>query len=166
MNVAINTRFLLQGKMEGFGWYTYEISKRLVRNHPEHTFYFFFDRPFDESFVFEKNVVPLALSPPARHPILFYIWFEWSVRKALRKFKIDIFFSPDGYLSLGSKVRQVGTIHDINFEHNPQDVPLAPRIYLRKFFPKFAKKAHRLITVSEYSKSDIVQTYGVPEEKI
>jgi glycosyltransferase involved in cell wall biosynthesis len=166
MNVAINTRFLLQGKMEGFGWYTYEISKRLVQNHPEHTFYFFFDRPFDKSFVFENNVVPVVLSPPARHPILFFIWFEWSVRAALKKHKIDIFFSPDGYLSLGSKVRQVGTIHDINFEHNPEDIPLVPRTYLRKYFPKFAKKAHKLITVSDYSKSDIIQTYGVPDEKV
>ncbi len=166
MRIAINTRFLLKDKMEGFGWYTYEISKRLVKNHPEHEFFFFFDRPFDEKFVFEKNVTPIVLPPPARHPILFYLWFEWAIPRALKKHKIDLFFSPDGYLSLRSKTVQIGTIHDINFEHFPKDLPWAPRIYLRYFFPKFAKKANRIITVSEYSKKDIAQTYSVPEGKI
>jgi glycosyltransferase involved in cell wall biosynthesis len=166
MRIAINTRFLLNGKMEGFGWYTYEICKRLVVNHPEHEFFFFFDRPFDEKWVFAKNVTPLVLSPPARHPILFYIWFEWSVTKALKKHKIDLFFSPDGYLSLQTKIPQIATIHDINFEYYPKDIPFAARKYLRYFFPKFAAKASEIITVSQYSKADIAQKYAIPESKI
>lgn len=166
MRIAINTRFLLNSKMEGFGWYTYEVSKRLVELHPEHEFYFFFDRNYDERFVFGPNVTPVVLNPPARHPILFYIWFEWSVKRALKKYKIDLFFSPDGYLSLSSPVKQIGVIHDLNFEHYPQDIPWAARKYLRHFFPKFAKKASEIITVSNYSKSDIVQTYGVQASKV
>ncbi|ASS47203.1 MAG: hypothetical protein A3D31_15260 [Candidatus Fluviicola riflensis] len=166
MRIAINTRFLLSSKMEGFGWYTFEVVKRLVEQHPEHEFVFFFDRAFDPKFVFGPNVTPVVLNPPARHPILFYIWFEWSVRRALKKHRIDVFFSPDGYLSLGSKVPQVGVIHDLNFEHYPQDIPWQPRLYLRCFFPKFARKAAQIITVSEYSKQDICATYKIPEGKV
>ena len=55
MRIAVNTRFLLSHKMEGFGWYTYEVVKRLVENHPEHEFIFFFDRKYDEKFVFGGN---------------------------------------------------------------------------------------------------------------
>lgn len=166
MRIAINTRFLLTTKMEGFGWYTYEVSKRLVEMHPEHEFFFFFDRPFDDKFIFGDNVTPVVLNPPARHPILFYIWFEWSVKRALKQYKIDLFFSPDGYLSLGSDVKQIAVIHDLNFEHYPQDIPWSARKYLRYFFPKFAHKASKIITVSEYSKQDIVSTYGISDEKI
>lgn len=166
MRIAINTRFLLPTKMEGFGWYTYEVSKRLVEMHPEHQFFFFFDRPYDPSFVFAENVTPILLRPPARHPILFYIWFEWSVRRALKRYKIDTFFSPDGYLSLRTNVRQVGVIHDINFEHFPQDIPPFARAYLRHFFPKFARKADTIITVSDYSKNDIIRTYSVDASKV
>ncbi|HLP54994.1 MAG TPA: glycosyltransferase family 1 protein [Fluviicola sp.] len=166
MRIAINTRFLLSSKMEGFGWYTYEVVKRLVEQHPEHTFVFFLDRAFDPKFVFGPNVTPVVLSPPARHPILFYIWFEWSVKRALRKHNIDVFFSPDGYLSLGSGVPQVGVIHDLNFEHYPQDIPWQPRWYLRRFFPKFARKATQIVTVSEYSKQDICATYGIAESRV
>ncbi len=166
MNIAINTRFLLPRKMEGFGWFTYEITRHIVLAHPEHTFYFFFDRAYDKRFVFSDNVVPVVLSPQARHPILFKIWFNYSVTQALNKYKIDLFFSPDGYLSLKTKVKQIGVIHDLNFEHFPQDIPKSPRRYLLKYFKQFAQKASHIITVSNYSKKDIVNLYGVDENKI
>lgn len=152
--------------MEGFGWYTFEIVKRLVEQHPEHEFIFFFDRPFDPKFIFGKNVTPVVLHPPARHPVLFILWFEFAVKRALRKYKADVFFSPDGYLSLRSNIPQIGTIHDINFEHHPEDLPFTARIYLKYFFPRFARKAEHLITVSNYSKQDLIKTYQLDENKI
>lgn len=166
MRIAINTRFLLKGKMEGFGWFTYETVKRIVEQHPEHEFYLFFDRPFDAKFIFATNVTPVILNPPARHPILFKIWFDYAVTRALKKYNIDLFFSPDGYLSLKTNVTQVGVIHDLNFEHFPEDLPKSPRNYLKKYFPLFAKKATHLITVSHFSKEDIVKTYGISPDKI
>ncbi|MEY3238314.1 MAG: hypothetical protein RI883_2415 [Bacteroidota bacterium] len=166
MRIGINARFLLASKMEGFGWYTFEITKRLVLNHPEHEFVFFFDRAYDDKFIFAKNVTPIVLSPPARHPLLFIYWFEFALKKALKKQNIDVLFSPDGYLSLRSNVPQIAVIHDINFEHFPEDIPLTPRIYLRHYFPKFAKKATKIITVSEASKSDITKTYKIDASKI
>lgn len=166
MRIAINTRFLLKGKMEGFGWFTYETVKRIVEQHPEHDFYFFFDRAYDEKFIFGTNVTPLVLNPPARHPILFKIWFNIAVTRALKKYKIDLFFSPDGYLSLKTDVPQVGVIHDLNFEHFPEDIPSSPRKYLRHYFPLFAKKAAHIITVSSFSKQDLVKTYHIRPEKI
>ncbi|MBU2020230.1 MAG: glycosyltransferase family 4 protein, partial [Bacteroidetes bacterium] len=108
----------------------------------------------------------VEVAPPARHPILFVIWFEWSIRRAIAKHKVDLFFSPDGYLSLSSKAPQIGVIHDINFEKYPKDIPWFPRLYLRRFFPLFAKKATHLLTVSEYSKQDIVAKYGIGAHKI
>lgn len=166
MRIAINTRFLLKGKMEGFGWFTYETVKRIVEQHPEHDFYFFFDRAFDEKFIFGSNVTPLVLNPPARHPILFKIWFNIAVTRALKRYKIDLFFSPDGYLSLKTTVPQVGVIHDLNFEHFPEDLPASPRHYLRRYFSKFAEKAAHILTVSEFSKQDIVNNYHINPDKI
>lgn len=166
MRIAINTRFLLPHKMEGFGWYTYEMVKRLVLNHPEHTFLFFFDRNYDERFLFAENIEPIVINPPARHPILFIWWFEIAVKRALKKHKADLFFSPDGYLSLGSSVKQIAVIHDLNFEHYPEDIPWSARIHYNYFFPKFAEKAHKIVTVSDYSKQDICKTYNISQEKV
>ena len=134
MIIAVNTRLLLKNKLEGIGWFTYETLSRITKNHPEHIFYFLFDRPYHSDFVFESNVTPIVLPPPARHPVLFYIWFEISVARFLRKLKPDLFLSPDGYLSLKTKTTSLAVIHDINFEHYPEDFPLIHKKILSLFF--------------------------------
>lgn len=166
MRIAVNTRFLLKDKMEGFGWFTNEVFKRIVNQHPEHEFIFIFDRDFDPAFVFGPNVTAVKKGPKARHPWLFYWWYELSIPKILKKYKADVFISPDGYLSLKASIPQIAVIHDLNFEHYPGD--LKPHImrYYKKNFPLFAKKANNIITVSEYSKEDIAKQYGIDKNKI
>jgi glycosyltransferase involved in cell wall biosynthesis len=166
VEIVVNTRLLLKNKLEGIGWFSYETLKRITQNHPEHHFVFLFDRDFDEEFIFSDNVTPLILSPQARHPILFYWWFEFSVASFLNKYKPDLFLSPDGYLSLGAKCKQLAVIHDICFEHYPNDVSFIVRKYYRHFFPKFAAKATRIATVSYFSENDIVKIYKIDPSKI
>ena len=166
MIIAVNTRFLLKDRLEGIGWFTYETVRRLVEWHPEHQFIFFFDRPFDEKFVFADNVKPVVLFPPARHPFLFYAWFEFAVSKALKKHKADIFISTDGFLSLKTNVPTLLVIHDLAHIHFPNQVKYWEQKYYNYFMPKFAKKAARIATVSEYSKQDIHQQYHIPLNKI
>lgn len=166
MKIAVNTRLLLPGKLEGIGWFTYETMKRIVKQHPEHEFHFIFDRSYDPDFIFADNVKAHVLNPPARHPILFYFWFEWRLPGLLRKIKPDVFLSPDGYLSLSSSVKQLAVVHDINFEYYPSFLPLGARTYLKTFFPKFARKATRIATVSEFSKKDISSQYNIDNSLI
>lgn len=166
MKIAINCRHLLKNKLEGIGWYTFEIVKRIIQQHPEHEYFLLFDRPFHPDFVFSKNVTPIILSPQARHPFLWFIWFEYSVTHFLKKNKIDLFFSPDGYLSLRTKTKTVLTVHDLNFEHFPEQLPKITAFYYRYFMPQFCKKAHAILTVSESSKQDIIKQYGTDSTKI
>ncbi len=166
LKIAVNTRLLLKGKLEGIGWFTYESFKRIVVSHPEHEFFFIFDRKFDNEFVFAANVTPIVIGPPARHPLLHYIWYELSIPRALRKINPDIFISPDSYLSLASNYPDLIVIHDLNFEHFPDHMPWLSRNYYKYFTPKYAKKAKRIATVSEFSKSDIVERYSIDPEKI
>ncbi len=166
MKIAVNTRLLIADKLEGIGWFAHETLKRIVEMHPEHEFLFFFDRPYDSRFIYGTNVTPIVVGPPARHPLLFYIWFEWRLPAILRKHKVDVFLSPDGYLSLRSDVMQIAVFHDINFEHFPHYVPLAARLHYLYYFKRYAHIASRIATVSAYSKKDIVDTYGVDASKI
>ncbi len=166
MRIAVNTRLLLKGKLEGIGWFTYQTLERIVRDHPEHEFIFFFDRQYDPSFVFAPNVTPVVVHPQARHPILFYLWFEWSIPFMLRKYKADLFLSPDSYLSLSTKVPTCLVIHDLAFEHYPEHFVMSHRLYWRHYSPLFAKKAKRIATVSNFSKDDIVKHYGIDPANI
>ena len=166
MRIGVNTRLLIKGKIDGIAWFSHEILKRMVAAHPEHEFVFFFDRPCPQEFIFAPNVRPVIVRPPARHPFLWFLFFEIGMRRALKREKIDVFFSPDGWLCLGSKVKTLLVIHDLNFVHYPQFSPFWSRWYYRIFFPRFARKAVKIGTVSQFSKNDIAQCYNIDLDKI
>lgn len=166
MKIVVNTRLLLKDKLEGIGWVAYECLRRIVKSHPEVEFYFIFDREPDQRFIFADNVKPVVLFPQARHPFLYIAFFEFAVARFLRKLKPDLYLSTDGYLSLRSKTKQLAVFHDLNFEHFPQDFPKIHLWHYKKFFPKYARKADRILTVSEFSKKDICDCYGINPDKI
>lgn len=166
MRIAVNTRFLVKDGLEGVGRYTHESLRRLVLEHPDDSFYFFFDREYDPSFVYASNVIPIVMGPPARHPVLWFLWFEFSVPYLLKKHKIDVFLSMDTYASLGTKTPTVLISHDIAYAHYPEHIPWTTRKYYQYFFPKFHKLAKRIVTVSQATKKDIIQTYGLNNANI
>lgn len=166
MKIAVNARFLIKNKIEGIGRFTFETFKILTTSHPEVTFYFLFDRPYSNEFIFSSNIIPVILNPPARHPFLWILWFEFSVNRFLKKENIDLFISTDGYIPLLANRKTLAVIHDINFEHRPKDIPWLTRTYYKFFFPKFAKKSTRIATVSSFSKKDLINCYHLDPEKI
>ena len=157
---------MLKDKLEGIGWVAYETLRRMVVQHPQDEFYFIFDHKPDPMFLFADNVKPVALFPPARHQFLFVAYFEFALPLALRCIKPDLFFSPDGYLSLRTKVPSVAQFHDLNFEHFPNDMPKLALWHYKRYFPRYARKANRIVTVSDFSKRDIVECYHVDPNKI
>jgi glycosyltransferase involved in cell wall biosynthesis len=166
MNIAVNTRLLLSNRLEGIGIFSCETLKRIVIGHPEHRFFFIFDRPYSSEFIFADNITPIKAFPPARHPFLWHLFFEYAVPKILKKVGADLFLSPDGYLSLKTPVKSVAVIHDINFEHNPEFIKPTYLGYMQRNFPKFAQRAARIATVSQFSKNDIIDVYDQNADKI
>jgi glycosyltransferase involved in cell wall biosynthesis len=166
MKIAVNTRLLLRDRLEGIGWFTAETLRRITVSHPEHQFFFLFDRPFSDEFIFSGNITPIVVPPQSRHPLLWYQWFEYSVPAVLNKIGAELFLSPDGYLSLSTRTPSLPVIHDINFMHFPGFHPCLTGKYYRHFFPRFARKAKRIATVSNFSAKDISATFGIPGDKI
>lgn len=166
MQIVVNTRLLLKNRLDGMGWFAFQTLKRITQNNKDVHFVFLFDRPFDEQFIFSENITPIVLSPQARHPFLYYMWFEFSLKQILNKLQPDLFLSPDGFLSLGSRCKQMPVIHDINFLHYPRDSKWLTAKYYNYFFPRYAKKATRIATVSEFSKSEIISNYQIESSVI
>ncbi len=159
MRIAVNTRFLLNDYMEGYGYFVYETFRRITNDHPEHEFIFIFDRPVDKRYVFGKNVKPVVAGPPARHPLLWKFWYDVKVPAVLRKYKADVFVSCDGFCSLTTKVPQCMVIHDLAFLHFPAFYKISHAAFYKRYTPKFFKKAGSIVTVSEFSKQDILSQY-------
>ena len=166
MNIAVNTRFLLKDYLEGYGYFIYETFKRITAAHPEHEFIFIFDRPYDERFVFGPNVKAVVTGPPARHPLLWKLWYDIKVPVLLRKYKADVFVSCDGFCSLGTKVPQCLLVHDLAFLHYPSFIPKSHLLYYKRYTPKMLAKAKVIAAVSAFSKKDITSQYGTAADKI
>ncbi len=166
MRIAVNARFLLPGKLEGIGYFSREILRRLPELMPEHDFLFCFDRKFDPAMVFGKRSTGVVIHPPARDPLLWKAWFDYGIPRALSKWEADLFFSPDGYCSLKLDVPQVMVTHDIAHVHYPAQIPRRVRKYYQKHVPLFLNKADHIITVSHFVKEDIRRYYGIYPGKI
>ncbi|HDT15040.1 MAG TPA: glycosyltransferase family 1 protein [Firmicutes bacterium] len=89
--------------------------------------------------------------------------------------KVDILHGTDNTLPclFPLKCRKTVTIHDVMHIRPLKKVIAKPTfkqrltdIYNKIFIPMSAKKADAVITVSDYSKSDIVKYIGISEEKV
>jgi len=60
----------------------------------------------------------------------------------------------------------VVTIHDLSFERQPELMGRKDRLVFRRVVPRAARKAKRVLTVSERTRRDLRKLYGVPDEKI
>ena len=166
MIIAVNTRFLLNDFLEGYGYFTKEVLQVLTQQHPEHHFHFFFDRPYNPDFIFSSNVTGHVLKPPARHPLLWKYWFDVAVALQLKKCKADVFLSPDGQCSLTTGIPQCLVVHDLGFLHFAEGYQKSHLVYYKRYTPKFIRKAKTVATVSQFSKNDIVNQYKTDPDKI
>ena len=60
----------------------------------------------------------------------------------------------------------VATIHDLAFEHLPETFTRRGRMQLRLTVRWTAARAARIATVSEFSRDDLIRTYGLAPEKV
>ncbi len=166
MKIAINCWVLRNKQLDGIGYFTVNTLSRIFRDHPETEFLVMADKNFTEPYFDFPNVTIHKVFPPYRHPVLYVTYMELVVPQFLKKHKPDLFISAEGFLSLRSGISQLPVIYDLNFEHFPENLAWKNRVYFKTFFKHFAKKAARIATISEYSKDDIVNLYGIPENKI
>jgi glycosyltransferase involved in cell wall biosynthesis len=187
MRIAINTRFSAYPYEEGYGRYTREIAGRMADLCPDDQFLFLYDqqpawgnRPRETGGFGNGSPMPerpaqrfhgahishRVMGPPARHPLLWKFWYDIRVPAALRKAGADVFFSPDGICSLTASVPQVLVIHDLAYLHFPDALPGFQQRYYRSQTPRFIRKAARIITVSEFSRQDILRHYPQAQGKI
>lgn len=166
VKIAVNTRLLLKDRLEGIGRFTAHIFEELSQEHPEVEWIFIFDRPWDDEFIFNSSIRAVKIFPPTRHPLLWHWWFQWSLPRFLKREKVDLFISPDGMIPLWGKCPSIAVIHDLNYEHQPKNLDPIAGNYMRYFYPKFARKANRVATVSEYCRQDLIHTYQLPANKV
>ena len=135
MIIAINARTLRAVPRDGIGWFTFEVIRGMVRDHPEHRFVLISDRKYETLPLEGANVEYLTVPLRAVHPLLWHIWHEYLLPPVLKKLGADLFLSPDGMMPLRTDIPCIPVIHDLNHEHRPDDIPRCESVYYRRRFP-------------------------------
>jgi glycosyltransferase involved in cell wall biosynthesis len=166
MRIALNARHMLTDRLEGVGIVTDEVMGRIARSHPEDHLDYYFDRKYDQRFVHGSNVTPHTVHPVTRLPILIRYWLDHPVRKDVVRQKANVFFSPDGFIPLGMSIPKVSMVHDVAYLRYPEHLQPRIRAFYKKWMPRYLAYTDHIITVSEFSKSEIIAGYNIPADKI
>jgi glycosyltransferase involved in cell wall biosynthesis len=78
----------------------------------------------------------------------------------------DVLHAPNCFLPLRRPCAGVVTIHDLAFEEFPGDFATRTRAKYRKWTPRAARSAERVIVPSTFTKDDVVNRYGVDAGKV
>ena len=89
----------------------------------------------------------------------------WTLPRALRRLGAALCHTQHA-LPLRAPCPCVVTVHDVSFARDPSLMGLKDRATFRLVVPRAVRRAARVFTVSERTKADIVDLYGVPADRI
>jgi len=94
-----------------------------------------------------------------------FVRIPLTLSAELRRNRVDVlhvqFTSPPF-----SPCPVVVSIHDLSFEHLPQTFKRRSRMQLRMTVRRSARNANQVIALSEYARTDLINTYHLPPEKV
>jgi glycosyltransferase involved in cell wall biosynthesis len=93
-------------------------------------------------------------------------WTHWRLRQALRRERPDVTFIPSHVLPFALGLKSVVTIHDIGHRREPHSYSRTARWYLEATTRYAARRASRLIAVSQSTADDLARFYHVPGGRI
>lgn len=89
----------------------------------------------------------------------------WRLPRLLRRVRPRVGHYQHA-LPLKGVGRSVVTVHDLSFEREPGLMPRKDRLVFKTTVPRAARKADRVIAVSERTRADLIELYRIPAEKI
>ena len=162
MRIAIDGVFMTTSQPGGYRTYTNSLVRALAALESTHTFRILVDRPVD-----------LGLPPSwptdivRRRGSLGFIWREQvAMPRYAASEGIDLLHVPGATGPLQPGVPMVATIYDTIEFTEPLPSPIAAKRWAMRLYSRFvqarvARCADHLVTISEYSKTQIVQRFGI-----
>ena len=155
--IAIDGREL-EGKPTGVGNYLHNILQHLSLQENWKTT------------IFYKNEIPAELagfeSVLLRSNAANLVWLHTTLASELRRRSIDLFFTPTPNCIPMFQGIQTATVHDLSYFLYPEWFSARDR-WIRKVSTRYAfSKAKRIYVVSQHVKGEILQRFGVAEEKL
>ena len=160
MRIAIDTH-AIGSSLTGNERYIHNLAEQLLALDQKNEYFFFFSQEAARR-VWEGRAPNLTTYKVSENPLLrLGIDFPrqfWRLRPHLFHYQ---YTGP-----LFRITPEIVTIHDVSFERHPEFFAASEGLRLRLTVRRAVKAARKIITVSEFSKAEIVSLLGVPEQKV
>jgi glycosyltransferase involved in cell wall biosynthesis len=166
MNIGLNAHLLSLAptyRGAGINWYIYNLLLNLALADQENQYTVFLG---DRRFPPNSGLTLRTSWLPTTHPLVRIGWEQWIQPFVLWQEKIELLHSLAFVTPLLSPCPSVITIYDLSFLTFPRGFRGSKRLYLTLLTRPSARKARRVITISESTKRDTVRLLGVSSEKV
>lgn len=89
----------------------------------------------------------------------------WGLPRLLRTLRPELAHFQHA-IPLGWSGPTVVTLHDLHFERDPSAMGLLDRLTFKAVVPRAARRADHVVAVSERTKRDAIELYGIPDDRI
>ena len=150
----------------GIGQWEINVSKRLPALGGEHEFVVFAREDAKESFV--ADGLKIATYPAKyKKPLPNLLWHHTGLHKMAKREGIDLMhLTTQQRLVWRKPCRVTGTIHDLGTYHIENKYGRMRDFYLKRCGPRFARRMDALMAISEFTKKDLINFWGISPEKI
>ncbi|MBT6049820.1 MAG: glycosyltransferase [Candidatus Scalindua sp.] len=152
----------------GVGRYTYNLCRYILKTGSKNDYYFY--TPGRMGNTIKTDVEGTHLEKPTasiQNNILRILWEQIILPIYSRKDRLDLFHYTDHALSLFQSPQQVIiTVHDIAYIRFPDLLNKSRQIYKKYILRESIKRASIIVADSYSTKRDIVEFFGINEEKI
>jgi glycosyltransferase involved in cell wall biosynthesis len=164
------------GNKRGFGRFTRELLEALVTTDTENEYLFFIDSETKEIGDMPSGV--RKISAKTTHSQVQAAAADgrrslkdiWAMTQVVSKHHLDVFFFPAvySYFPILNRTRILLTLHDVIADHHPELIfPNSRSKFLWKLKQNIAiKQAHLVATVSENSRDEISDYFGIPKSRL
>ncbi len=166
LRIGIDARVLAEPAPMGVARYLAALLRTLAELAPQHDYILYLCRRLLPAVPFEKKPFcqrVLGHNLITASPL---VWQQCVLPWAVRKDKIDVLFSPYYCGPLLTSVPHIVCLHDISFALFPQDFPSWIHFKPKLFAYPSSRRAAQVITISEFSRQEILRVYGLRQEKV
>jgi glycosyltransferase involved in cell wall biosynthesis len=166
IHVGVNAHLLSLAesyRSAGITWHIYNLLCYLPEADPQIEYTVFLS---ERRYVAAPGIQIKASRLPTHRPWARIVWEQAVQPWAISRAGVDLIHEPAFVGPLASRCPVVITIHDLSFLFYPQGFRVLNRLYLKLFTRVSVQRARRIIAVSESTKRDLVQQYGISPAKI
>jgi glycosyltransferase involved in cell wall biosynthesis len=159
MRIGIDARELV-GQVTGVGRYVGGLLHEWASTPTavKHDFILYANAPLPPAYsAFESKILPGTSGT---------WWQQITLAAAVRRDRPDVFFAPQYSAPLLLSTPTVVVIYDVSFAAHPQWFRTREGVRLRTLSRLSARRARHVVTISDFSKREIMEHFGVPESRI